>query len=47
MSNIPLEPRSYKKLTIILVIIAVAIISLVFIAITFNWFGIPSDGGGG
>jgi flagellar basal body-associated protein FliL len=48
MSEITVEPRSYKKLTLILIIIAVAIISLVAIGIGFNWFGTaPSEGGGG
>lgn len=48
MSDIPLEPRNYKKLTLILVIVVVAILSIIFIGIGFNWFGTaPSDGGGG
>jgi hypothetical protein len=47
MSEIPLERRSYKKLWIILIIVVVSIISLIFMAIGFNWFGTPSDGDGG
>ena len=48
MSDIPLKPRSYKKLTLILVIVVIAILSIIFIGIGTNWFGtVPSDGGGG
>jgi hypothetical protein len=48
MSEISVKPRSYKKLTLILIIVAVAIISFIAIGIGFNWFGtVPSDGGGG
>jgi flagellar basal body-associated protein FliL len=48
MSEITIEPRSYKKLTLILIIVVVAIISLVAIGIGLNWFGAaPSDGTGG
>jgi hypothetical protein len=48
MSEISIKPRSYKKFTLILIIVAIAIISLVAIGIGLNWFGTaPSDGGGG
>jgi flagellar basal body-associated protein FliL len=48
MSEISVKPRSYKKLTLILIIVAIAIISFVAIGIGFNWFGTaPTDGGGG
>ena len=48
MSEISVKPRSYKKLTLFFIIVVVAIISLIAMAVGFNWFGIaPSDGSGG